>query len=165
MNDTLKREVQTLYRMGATHRKLWSVYHGHCNLNEIHMACRKLPRDLRNKRILELWAGGKTCKEICSSMGYGATTVRSVTKGIRGGRWDKTYFCNYCGKEFEQRRHKNSAYCRRECRRRAMSLKRSARKRERNVTILELRASGMTLQSIADRFDITRQRVWKIIQG
>jgi len=158
------REVQTLYRMGATYKKLHQAYAQDCSIHQMQRFCRGIPRDLRDQRILKMWEQGNTCKEIVAVTGFCTSTVRGVTKGTRGGRWKRVHNCKYCGKEFKQRRFNNSWYCRRECKRRGMARKMSSKKHERNEEMRRLRDEGMTYQEIADKFGLSRQRVFAIVR-
>ena len=156
-------EIQTLYRMGVHCSKLYQHYSQHCSIYQVRRICRRLPRDLRENRILKMWSDGSTCNEIVSTTGLSISTVRSTTKGITGGWKDTIFHCNYCGKEFEQRRFKNGSFCRRECKRRAIVKKLSLKKFKRYEEMCRLRSEGMTYQSIANQYNLSRQRVHAIV--
>ncbi len=158
------KEVQTLYRMGATYKKLHQAYAQDCSIYQMRRFCKGLRRDLRDQRVLQLWEEGKTCEEIEHITNLTTCTIRRITKGVKGGRWKRVHNCNYCGKEFKQKRYAAGSFCRRECKRRSMSLHFSGgRKLKRNQEMHKLRADGMSYQLIADMYKISRQRVHQIV--
>jgi Mor family transcriptional regulator len=71
--------------------------------------------------------------------------------------------CDYCGKEFKQRKFAKGMYCRHECKRRGIAKKLSYKKHERNEEIRKLRAEGLTYQSIGNQYKLTKQRVHAIV--
>lgn len=164
-DSRIVKEVQMLYRMGATYKKLHQAYAQDCSLHQMQRFCKGIARDLRDQRILKMWEQGNTCKEIVAVTGFCTSTVRGITKGTKGGQWKRVHNCKYCGKEFKQKRYAAGSFCRRECKRRSMSLHFSGGKKlQRNEEIHKLRDEGMTYQAIADKFGLSRQRVFGIVR-
>jgi hypothetical protein len=160
VSKKLKQEMRTLYRMGARQDKLCAAYD--VSRSTVCRAVKGATRDLRDERIRTLWREGESLENIMLLTGLKRCAIRLVTKGIRNGRWVRTPMCAYCGKEFKQRRFNNGLYCRRECKRRGIAKKMSYKKHERNEEMRRLREEGMTYQAIADKYGLSKQRVYEI---
>jgi DNA invertase Pin-like site-specific DNA recombinase len=162
ISKELKNEIRTMYREGVRQEKLCTIFG--VSRSSVCRVVKGSTRDLRDDKIRKLWREGETVEQIMRITGLKRCTVRKVTKGIKNGRWIRTPICEYCGDEFKQDRYKNSLYCRLECKRKAVARKLSDEKHERNEEIRKLRAEGMTLQAIGDKYGLSRQRVFLIVR-
>ena len=156
-----RQEILTLYRMGAKQNKLCAAYD--VSRSTVCRIVKGATRDLRDDRIRKLWCDGESLENIARATNLKPGTIRIATKGIKNGRWIRIPMCDYCGKEFKQRKFTKGMYCRHECKRRGIAKKLSYKKHERNEDMRKMRADGLTYQSIGNKYKLTKQRVHAIV--